>query len=364
MPTLSLCMIVKNEEEYIRAALESVKDVADEIIIVDTGSEDHTMEICSRYTDKIYETAWTEDFSKARNFSISKAACDWILWMDADERLVIKDRNIFKKLLKSKDYDAYFIKLLHSMDSEKEEKKENYISYHNRLFRRKADFHFEGSIHEKLLGESGIIQESGNAGKSVEIIHYGYGEKHMKEKALRNLQICLKEKEKETDNPWLDYYMAGELYRLGDIKDSLEFVNHAILGFLSQSKMPPALLYKLKYDILIINGNMESVCEGLGKAVNLYDDYVELHFYRGIALFKLNRYEEARKEFSYCILLGEENANYLIRCGSGSFLAYYYMGEAYLMAGDKESACEAYEQVLCYKPDFTEAKERLEELRS
>lgn len=363
MPTLSLCMIVRNEEEYIRASLESVKDVADEIIVIDTGSVDSTMEICSGYTDKIYQMEWKEDFSDARNEGLKKASCDWILWMDADERLVIKNKDAFKRLLLEKEEDVFAVKLLHMTDSEKEEEKKYYISYHNRLFRRKGDFCFKGSIHERLLKDSGIVPESGNAKGCVEILHYGYNTSHMKEKALRNLQICLKEKEKKAENPWLDYYIACELYRLGDIKDSLDLVNCAIMGFLSQGKMPPALLYKLKYDILIHNGSMESVCEGLEKAINLYKDYVELHFYRGFALLQIGRCTAAINEFSYCILLGEDNADYLIQCGSGSFFAYYYMGEAYIKLGEKENACEAYRQALLFHPDFTEAKKRLEELR-
>ncbi len=363
MPTLSLCMIVKNEEEYIRAALESVKDVADEIIVIDTGSSDNSREICALYTDKVYEAEWREDFSAARNISLEKASGDWILWMDADERLVIKEKEAFKELLEG-DREIYWVKLLHLIDSEGEEEKEYYISYHNRLFKKKEEFYFKCSIHERLVTESGIMPEPGDTGNCMEILHYGYNTAHMREKALRNLRICLKEREKDKDNPWLDYYIACELYRLGNIKDALELVNHGILGFLSQGKLPPALLYKLKYDILLTNGNLESVCEGLSKAVNLYPDYVELHFYRGSALLKLNRYEEAKKEFSYCVLLGEDNGNYLIRSGSGSFLAYFYMGEACLKAGEKENACEAYEQALLNNPGLEEAKNRLEVLRT
>ena len=79
MPTISLCMIVKNEEMHIARCLESVAKLVDEIIIVDTGSTDRTAEIASGYTTKVYSHPWTDDFSDARNYSFSKAAMDYCM---------------------------------------------------------------------------------------------------------------------------------------------------------------------------------------------------------------------------------------------------------------------------------------------
>ena len=87
MARLTLSMIVKNEEKYLEGCLESVKNVADEIVIVDTGSEDSTLDIAERYGAKIYHFEWIDDFSAARNFALSKSTGDWILYLDADERL-------------------------------------------------------------------------------------------------------------------------------------------------------------------------------------------------------------------------------------------------------------------------------------
>ena len=78
--TISLCMIVKNEEDVIERCLSSAKDVIDEIIIVDTGSTDSTKSIAQKYTDKVYDFKWCDDFSKARNFSFSKATMDYCMW--------------------------------------------------------------------------------------------------------------------------------------------------------------------------------------------------------------------------------------------------------------------------------------------
>ncbi len=90
--TISLCMIVKNEERVLARCLDSVADLMDEIIVVDTGSTDRTKEIASRYTDLIYDFVWTDDFSAARNFAFSKAHMDYIYSADADEVLGEENR--------------------------------------------------------------------------------------------------------------------------------------------------------------------------------------------------------------------------------------------------------------------------------
>ena len=98
MVTISLCMIVKNEERVLKRCLDSIKDLMDEIIIVDTGSTDCTKEIAAEYTEKIYDFMWVEDFSAARNFSFSKAECDYIYTADADEVLNQENYEKFRTL--------------------------------------------------------------------------------------------------------------------------------------------------------------------------------------------------------------------------------------------------------------------------
>lgn len=98
MITISLCMIVKNEEKVLARCLDSVKDLVDEIIIADTGSDDNTKEIASLYTDKVYDFVWVNDFSAARNFAFSKASCDYIYSADADEVINEENREKFRIL--------------------------------------------------------------------------------------------------------------------------------------------------------------------------------------------------------------------------------------------------------------------------
>ena len=98
MVTISLCMIVKNEEKVLARCLNSIKDLMDEIIIVDTGSTDRTKEIAAKYTDKVYDFVWVNDFSAARNFAFSKASCDYIYSADADEVVDEENREKFRSL--------------------------------------------------------------------------------------------------------------------------------------------------------------------------------------------------------------------------------------------------------------------------
>ena len=95
MQSISLCMIVKDEQDVLKRCLESVKNIVDEIIIVDTGSTDNTIEIAKEYTHKIYHLKWENDFAKARNYSLSKATKDYILWLDADDYLDNESINRF-----------------------------------------------------------------------------------------------------------------------------------------------------------------------------------------------------------------------------------------------------------------------------
>ena len=110
LKTISLCMIVKNEEEVLDNCLSSISDVVDEIIIVDTGSTDSTKSICKKFTDKIFDFKWCDDFSKARNFAFSKASCEYIMWLDADDIVPSKTINKLLKLKSDFDADTYMLR--------------------------------------------------------------------------------------------------------------------------------------------------------------------------------------------------------------------------------------------------------------
>src|SRR4051812_44016553 len=137
--TISLCMIVKDEEEVIERCLSSIQSVVDEIIIVDTGSTDRTKELVKRFTNQIYNFEWIDDFSAARNYSFSKATMDYILWLDADDILTEENKIKLEKLKQSltKDVDAVSMNYDLAFD---ENGKPSMSSRRHRLVKREKQF--------------------------------------------------------------------------------------------------------------------------------------------------------------------------------------------------------------------------------
>lgn len=165
MISISLCMIVKNEEKVLERCLDSLKGIYDEAIIVDTGSTDRTKEIAGKYTDKIYDFAWIDDFSAARNFAMSKATCDYIYMADADEVLDEENRERFFLLKKAmlKEIEIvqmkYCNQLSHStvynFDGE----------YRAKLYKRVREFTFIDPVHEVVRTDP-VVYDS-----DIEILH-------------------------------------------------------------------------------------------------------------------------------------------------------------------------------------------------
>jgi tetratricopeptide (TPR) repeat protein len=139
-------------------------------------------------------------------------------------------------------------------------------------------------------------------------------------------------------------------------------VNKSIVGFILSGYTPPALLYRLKYSILIKLESFDGAWPGIEKAIMLYPDYVDLHFYKGIILFGKQMFKEALNAFDYCIELGEDNLKYLILKGVGSFLAWYYKGACYeKMVRIDEAVC-AYSKSVELSATFEDAVQALNKL--
>ena len=169
MITISLCMIVKNEEQILARCLDSLEGLMDEIIIVDTGSTDKTKEIAAKYTDKLYDFKWCDDFSKARNYASSLAECDYIYTADADEVLDEENRQAFMQLKQVLMPEIDIVQMLYSGQYEANTVYNFNEEYRPKLFKRLRTFEFKNPIHEVLRTEP-IIFDS-----DIRIFHKPHG---------------------------------------------------------------------------------------------------------------------------------------------------------------------------------------------
>ncbi len=149
MAEISLCMIVKNEEKVLGRCLESVQGLADEIVIVDTGSEDRTKEIAGQYTDLIYEIPWKDDFAWARNFSFSKAGKEYCMWLDGDDVISPDNREKFLKEKAGLDGSEDMIMMKYGMDFGPDGQPA-FVYYRERIVKNHKGFVWKGRVHEAI----------------------------------------------------------------------------------------------------------------------------------------------------------------------------------------------------------------------
>ncbi len=222
MITLSICMIVKNEEDVIGRALECVKDIADEIIVVDTGSTDRTMEIVSRYTNKVYYFEWISDFAAARNYSFSKATMDYQMWLDADDVIDEKNRELLKQLKQELDPAVDMVRMKYDVGFD-QNGNTTFSYYRERIFKRAMNYKWVGEIHEVIVPYGNTISNE------IAIMH----KKIRQNEPQRNLKIFEKMiREGKPLDPRAKYYYARELYYNGRISDAVAAFN----AFLDEGK--------------------------------------------------------------------------------------------------------------------------------
>lgn len=209
--TLSLCMIVKDEERTLERCLNSVKSFINEIIIVDTGSKDKTKEIAKGFNAKIYDFKWINDFAAARNFSFRKATSDYILWLDGDDFINSEDITKIENLLEHLDTSYDYISGEYIL-ARNNEGKVSSVLRRNRIVKREKNFKWIGKVHEYLA-----VYGRGLEGD--------FAIEHGKIKAYtdRNFQIFKEmEKKNEKFSPRDMYYYANELMDNGHYKEAID----------------------------------------------------------------------------------------------------------------------------------------------
>lgn len=224
MITISLCMIVKNEEKVLSRCLNSVKELVDEIVIIDTGSSDKTKDIALNYTSQVFDFKWTYNFSEARNYSFSKASMDYIMWLDADDLILDEDKEKFIMLKQSISHETDAVIMNYNTWVDENNNVITTIK-RERLIKRAKQFMWIEPVHE-------IIKISGNIINSDICITH----KPQHENSLRNIEIYERALSRgEELSPRSTFFYAEQLFYEQRF-DECMFYFYKLLDFENQQK--------------------------------------------------------------------------------------------------------------------------------
>lgn len=347
MLPISVCMIAKNEDNHIEECLKRLKPCKFEVIVVDTGSVDRTVEIAHRYADKVFHFAWCNDFSAARNFSIQQASNDWVLIIDCDEYL----ENVNLAELEEATHrnsrsvgmivrnNPYSIQGVRSIMSERI----------GRLFNRRY-CHFEGIIHEQVCTLDGREPESFQI--PLTFYHEGYvSESGKRMRATRNLELLLHDLELKGPSPYI-YFQLGQNYvSLNDLEKAAQYYQKGLeLNADPESAFVQSmvetygycLIELAKYDLaMALQDKYEHFCHRA--------DFIYL---MGMIYMKKGIYDKAIEEF--------QKATTFTTCsrkGINSYQAYYNIASIYENIGKLDEARTYYKKCGDYAPAARRLKE-------
>lgn len=345
---LSLCMIVKNEEANLKGCLSKAAPFVDEIIIVDTGSKDKTRSIAEEFTDQVYDFTWCNDFSKARNYSISKASYEWILVLDADEFVDDFFRYTVDNFIEdsSNENKVGRIKRVNIMEDFFEKKK--YIEWVNRLFNKRY-FHYEGIIHEQITCKDGQNYETERL--DITTNHIGYTKEVLNRtnKIKRNIDMLKSAVSLNSEDSYLYYQLGKSYYMLKDYDTASLYFEKALVFDLNYNLEYVSDLVE-SYGYSLINSGRYFDALILENTAEIYTNNPDFHFIMGLVYMNNAMFEKAIESFLYCTKFPYGKVE-----GVTSFLAYYNIGVIHEVLGFREQALRYYR--LCGK--YEAALERI-----
>jgi tetratricopeptide (TPR) repeat protein len=353
--TLSLCMIVKDEEEMLPRSLAAVAPAVDEIVIVDTGSTDRTVEIARSFGAKVIEREWTGSFSDARNVSFEAATGDWIIYLDADEVLVCDDVERLRALTGRVWREAFYL----VETSFTGELGDGAVITNSamRVFRNRPQYRFEGRLHEQIshrlpLYAAGRIEQS-----SVRIDHYGYlgAVRSAKEKSRRNLELLRAQQADSAPSAFLHFNLGTEYAVLGEHASALSEFERAWSMVQDHGEeghdYVPALVHRI-VDALRFCGRPEDAIERAEDGLRRFPGFTDLVFGQALAALSLGREPEAIAYWERCIEMGDAPSRYGAAVGAGTYLPRISLAELHARRGELETARELLEWCITEHPSY------------
>ena len=352
-------MIVKNEQNMLEKTLPNLSALVDEVVIVDTGSTDGTKKIAQKYTSKIYDFPWINDFAAARNESLKYANGDWILWVDADEFIKKEDMDKIKAVLKDAGEPAFLFKV-----SECREGELNPISYNLRpkIFRNRVGIHFERPVNEQPFTKDGRPVAILARELDIPIYHWGglLAEEKLRQKKLRNLEI-LKKVIDSGKGDAANYFLLGLNYR------DIQMYDEAVAGFtLVMTKFPDtkfalAAREEKAWTLYLQKKVKEAYLESLEIIKKDPRSLIAANII-GLVFMTMGKVDQAIEAFKGAANAELKSDAVIVNMNQKEYVANMFLSKAYLMLGRSKEAFEAAEKAYRFDPT-EEAREAMEQAR-
>jgi tetratricopeptide (TPR) repeat protein len=358
--TLSLCMIVRDEEEMLGRCLAAAAPAVDEIVIVDTGSTDATVQIARSHCARVIEREWTGSFADARNVACEAATGDWIIYLDADEVLVADDIAVLRGLTSQVWREAFY--LLETSYTGEEDDGTGVVHNTLRVFRNRDEHRFEGRLHEQITGlphdVPGRIEQT-----TVRIQHYGYlgSVRDAKAKSQRNIELLRAQSLDSAPSAFLHFNLGMEYAAIGDPANAVSELERAWALVRAQGlerrDYVPALLVRLA-NSLVRAGRPEDAIALADETLALFPGFTDLVFAQAWALVALQRGDEAVAAWQRCLDMGDAPARYCASVGAGTFLPLLALANHHFAAGELAAAGDLLARSLQEYPNFAAAAGR------
>ncbi len=340
-PGISLCMIVRDEQEFLEDCLLSVKDGADEMLVADTGSTDDTVQIARRCGAQVYDYPWDFSFSSARNFIMEKAAFEWILLLDADERLFPEDGEKLLEFINAASGDGAHFKVYNHVGAYGE----GQYTLHNalRLVRNNGLYRFVGDIHEQLSRVDGGPMDGFFAVTDIRLHHLGYLESVVKSKNKRerNIPLLTAELEKNPDNAFMLFNMGNEYMAKKEYERALEWYMKAKAHFKAHEAFGPHLIFRIAlchYNLSRYAMAVKVLAEGL----QIYPGCTDMEYLRGRVFMDWHRDFSAAESFQKAIAMGQPHATLRFSDDCATTKPLLSLADLYMRQHDHEKAAACY----------------------
>ena len=344
--TVSLCIIARNEERFLDQCLKSVQSIADEIVLVDTGSIDGTLEIAKAHDAKIHHYTWNDSFADARNHALSLATGDWVLILDADEAFEPQDTQKFIDYINTTTVQGCHFTII------------NYIgpttggsnTLHNslRLLRNNGAYQYAGAIHEQIRRVDGKEIPPGAFDlQDIRIHHYGYLNDVVQEKNKRGRNIPIIERllEKDPEDSFMRFNLGNEYMAAGNHLAGLEQYDRAYAHIDIAQAYAPHLIYRRAMCLYTLRRMDAALCM-LTQGLAIYPACTDFEYLRGTIHAECGQYTLAADCLDNCLRMGEPPSvlKFMENCSTTRPLLA--LGQMYRHIGDYGRAIDCYVRAL------------------